>query len=262
MTNVEYELLEQIIKGYNRVGICLSGGAASILLTVMAAQVLGEQNVVAFTARTDFVTNEDMEVSASLCAKIGVKHVIIPLHIMEDERILKNDEMRCKYCKKNVMGAILEASKGYNLDVLMDGSDVTYKKKTSVPEEKKPIISPLVEANVTSDIVHELLIALGLKRYAIPPSSCLATRIATGERITLKKLKEIRAAENYITSLGFKVVRFRVKGNNARIEVGMCELDTLFEQEDEICEELSNMGYNSVTIDPDGFKQYGLCMED
>ena len=54
----KYNTLLDIMKEYERVGICLSGGSGSALVAIAAVEALGAENVVAITANTPFFTGE------------------------------------------------------------------------------------------------------------------------------------------------------------------------------------------------------------
>ncbi len=85
----------------------------------------------------------------------------------------------------------------------------------------------------------------------------LATRIAVGEPITIKKLRWIRAAEN-LSSLGYEMVRVRVQEQNARIEVAKEQVPMLLEQKDSVIEELKAMGFHQVEIDEEGYRRVAI----
>ena len=150
----KYEEILNIIRQYDRVGVCLSGGADSSLVAIAAVDALGASNVIAITADTEFFTGEEMEISSELCKRLGIRH-----------------------------------------------------------------LAPKTEP------------------------------------ITIKKLRWIRAAENYLRSLGYEMVRVRVQEKNARIEVAREQVPMLLENKEEVLEELKAIGFHDVEIDEQGYKR-------
>ena len=145
-----------------------------------------------------------------------------------------------------------------HLNVLLDGSSAAgndYYGKGDDAITEYGIVCPLRLANINRDDVHEILSGLGMSYYTQPENACLATRVAVGEPITLKKIRWIRAAENYIRSLGFDLVRVRLSSGNAKIEVQKADIPELEKQKEEIEEELKAIGFETVEIDMEGFKR-------
>ena len=261
--NEKYKALCDIIGKYSRVGVCLSGGSDSALVAIAAAQTLGEEGVAAITVDTAFFTGEEMDISARLCAKLGIQHITPHAAMLNDPDVIKNCRDRCYYCKRHIIRCIREAAAAYDLETLMDGSNAenvhNYRPGERALAEYN-ILSPLKKAGMKKADIHEALRELGYKDFVRHEDACLATRIATDEPITLKKLRWIRAAEHYLQQMGFEVVRVCVSGGNARIEVGQKEIARLFDAEKEITAELRGMGYGKVTLDPRGYRRAGYCL--
>lgn len=119
------------------------------------------------------------------------------------------------------------------------------------------VISPLREVGMTKEEASGLLKELGYREFIRYENTCMATRIAIGEPITIKKIRNIRAAENYLAGMGFSCVRVRSKGSKARIEVEKSQVDDLIQMQEEVREELLNLGFDDVEIDPEGYRESG-----
>lgn len=260
----KYEEILNVIRQYNRVGVCLSGGADSSLVAIAAVDALGKNNVIAITADTEFFTGEEMEISSELCQRLGIRHLTPRTGLLSDQKVLENTEERCYYCKKNVLSVVKNAAEQANLKVLLDGSlmkeeGVQYEKLCNSPGGKAlaelGIVCPLRLCGVTRSQVRELLRFRGMSDFIQPENACLATRIAIGEPITIKKLRWIRAAENYLRSLGYQMVRVRVQEQSARVEVAKESVSELIKHQDEVVEELKAMGFHNVEIDEQGYRR-------
>lgn len=260
----KYDEILKVISKYDRVGVCLSGGADSSLVAIAAVDALGKNNVIAITADTEFFTGEEMEISSELCRRLGIRHLTPRTGLLSDQKVLENTEDRCYYCKKNVLSVVKNAAEQANLKVLLDGSlmkeeGVQYEKLCNSPGGKAlaelGIVCPLRLCGVNRSQVRELLRFRGMSDFIQPENACLATRIAIGEPITIKKLRWIRAAENYLRSLGYEMVRVRVQEQNARVEVAKESVPELIKHQDEVIEELKAMGFHNVEIDEQGYRR-------
>ena len=87
----------------------------------------------------------------------------------------------------------------------------------------------------------------GLFTWDKPAYACLATRIRTGEEITLQKLKQTEKAEGFLFGLGFRDFRVRMVGNTAKLELREADLPLLLENREKIVTELRK-DYDSVLL--------------
>lgn len=253
----KYQVLLEVIEQYNKVGVCLSGGSSSALVAIAARDALGAKNVIAITADTPFFTGEEMSASKDLTDKIGIRLLTPKANLLDDKDVVANGEDRCYFCKKALMAAVKTAA-AESVDVLLDGSTSLDGKRDEPGERvlnELGVVCPLRLAGITKDEVKVILKELGMSYYIQPENACLATRIAIGEPITLKKLRWIRAAENFIRSLGFDLVRVRTKEGNARVEVRKEEVAEILMQKELVESELLAMGFKSVVIDEEGYKR-------
>ncbi len=256
----QYEALLDVIRSYKKVGVCLSGGSGSALVTIAAVEALGKENVVAITANTPFFTGEEMDSSRDLAARLGIKLFAPKPSLLDDADVVANDENRCYFCKRAIITSIKRAAADAEFDILLDGS--TFKDELGEKAlNEYGIICPLKIAGIDKDGVAAIMKEKGMNYFLPPENACLATRIALGEPITLKKLRWVRAAENYLHSLGYSLVRVRLKDGHARVEVKKEDVQSLLAQQGEVEEELLAMGFKSVTIDPEGYKRgYASCL--
>ena len=81
---------------------------------------------------------------------------------------------------------------------------------------------------------------------------CLASRIPYGTAVTVPLLRRIDRAESAVRGLGFRDVRVRDHGDQARVEVPIADLATALENGPAISDLVTAAGYRHVTIDPTG----------
>ena len=107
--------------------------------------------------------------------------------------------------------------------------------------------SPLRECGLTKAEIRRLSREAGLFTWDKPAYACLATRIRTGEEITLQKLKQTEKAEGFLFGLGFRDFRVRMVGNIAKLELRETDLPLLLENRGKIVTELRK-DYDSVLL--------------
>jgi len=138
---------------------------------------------------------------------------------------------------------------GANLD---DGGDFRPGEKAA---EERGGRFPLREAGLSKKDVREIAAALGLPCADKPSTACLASRIPYGEKITAEKLERVAKAEEYLKSLGYRIVRVRHHEEVARIEVPPADFQRLMgDDRCAIVERLKSLGFVYVAADMQGFR--------
>ena len=252
---VKESALVERIKTAGKLAVAFSGGVDSTYLLYKAHEVLGD-DCIAVTVKSLVLTFEEYDRTASFCAKIGVKQILVDFDVFSIPEFVQNPPDRCYYCKRKLFEAVKEAAPGY---VITDGSNADdqrdYRPGIRALTELG-IVSLLNESALTKSDIRELSKEAGLPTWNMPSAACLASRIAYGEKITAEGLMRVAYAEKAIRDLGFKGIRVRVHGDLARIEAAPDDIPALTYEHTriEISEELKRLGFKYVTIDADGYR--------
>lgn len=239
-----------MLAAQEKVAVCLSGGTDSALLTRAACDALAVKDILVLTAVTPFITAPELDTAAHLCKKLGgLHHQFVRVSLLTDPDIVKNDSLRCYYCKRKILRALLREANQAGFQALVCGGDLNdlgdYRPGERAAAELG-VTSPLRQAGLARSEIYALLRQLGLGECVLPPNACLATRIATGEVITLKRLRLVCAAESVVRQFGFDMVRVRICGQNARIEVPAEQLPELQGQLSALCDELRALSFEQI----------------
>ncbi len=255
------DLICERINMFDSVAVAFSGGVDSTLLLIIANHVLGEKAIAVTAAGPNFPKNE-LEYAQSFCEKRGIAHLTINLDEEILESIEDNKEDRCYLCKKTIFANLQEAIgehilEGSNSDDLND-----YRPGRKALKELG-VISPLEEAGFTKEDVRRALRLLDVPGSEKPSMACLASRVPTGEKITVSKLKMIEKSEEALKELGFSQLRVRHHGDLARIEVGEDEIEKLFDKKllAEVDQKLKKVGFKFVSLDLAGYKMGSMNRE-
>jgi uncharacterized protein len=222
------ELLRQISSAL----VAFSGGVDSTFLLKMAQESLGEK-VVAATASSPIHPPWETEEARKTGAALKVNHVFVHTKELEDEEFSSNSPQRW--------------STSDDLHDFRPGAKAA---------AECGVRSPLKDIGFSKAQIRQASKDLGLPSWNTPSSSCLATRIPYGSKITLEKLHRIEQAERFLRDLGVGQVRLRDHGDIARIEVQREDMPLFLDKElhAKLIERLKELGYQYVTLDLEGYR--------
>ncbi len=255
--------LYENMKHYLQEDICLafSGGVDSSLLLILAKSCVKEQqkksNIYAVTFDTMLHPSCDLNTAKKVAKEAEVFHQVLFVNELEQEEIRFNPEKRCYLCKKTLFSKLQEFAKSKGISIILEGTnedDLHVYRPGLQAIQELGIKSPLAEAGFTKEEVRKLAKELGVSVAERPSTPCLATRLPYGTEISMGVLERIAKGEEYLHTLGFSVVRLRVHGEIARIEIPQKEFESFLKKSGEIIEELKKMGFDYITLDMQGFR--------
>jgi len=244
--------------------VAFSGGVDSSVLLLLAKKFC--KKVVAVTVDSIIFALDEIEEARVFAENLNVKHIIVKVDSLKDPNFVSNPVNRCYYCKKQILEKLEEVARVEDCDLIVDGTNVSDVEGDFRPGiqalRERGVLSPFAEAGVTKEEVRVLALNFGLKNIAeMPSSTCLASRIPYGSKITEEKLKRIGQAEKFIKEVArIQVLRVRDHEGLARIEVGKDEREKLFNIEllEKIVDKLKNLGFNYMCFDIEGYKTGSL----
>ena len=241
--------LSAYFSAHPKAAIAFSGGVDSAYLLYAAMQSGAE--VRAYYVKTPFQPQFEYEDAQNLAQQLGVEMVTLPVDVLCREEIASNPANRCYFCKRALFSRILEAAAGDGFSLILDGtnaSDDDADRPGIQALRELQVQSPLRLCGLTKEEIRRLSKEAGLFTHDKPAYACLATRIPTGERITLDKLEKTEQAENFLASLGFRDFRVRLDHGKARIQVRPEDLALVMENRQNILDTLGQF-YDGVVLD-------------
>ena len=243
--------------------VSLSGGVDSALVAYAAFEKLGK-NSIAVTADYKTLSNEELDTAKKISHEIGIKHIIINYNELENENFVRNDRNRCYYCRDELSEKLIQTANDLQIETIVDGTHIDdlgdYRPGIDALR-KNGIKSPLLDVELSKDEIRSICKKIGLTIYNRPSNSCLASRIPWGQRVTAERLARIEMGETIIKQLtGFELVRVRDMDGTAKIEVELNNIPALYEKNylEQIVNKLQMIGFNSVIVDPDGYRSGSL----
>ena len=257
------ERLKSLISGYQSLVVAFSGGMDSTLLTYAAFSVLASK-MIAVTVNSPFSIRRDLKFSRDFAKRYNIPYKQLWLNPLDSEEVIRNDQLRCYYCKMEIFKGILGFARENGYRHVADGSNLSdngdYRPGKKALEELG-IVSPLREAGFTKEMIREAYTLYNLEIPSRYSNACLASRIPYGTRITGDILERIGDGESFIEGLGFSPVRLRYHDRIARIELsedGMKRLLASTAMKEQIVRKLKDLGFVYITVDIEGFRTGSL----
>lgn len=253
------------LKQYRSAAVAFSGGTDSSFLLIAACNALGN-NVLAITARTPYIPRWEIAEAEEFCKTYNIRHKIISLQFHDSIR--NNPENRCYLCKKILFGTMIQEVQSEGIEHVFDGTnadDLSDYRPGIRALHELGIISPLLECGFGKNDIRELSKAMGLKVWDKPAYACLLTRLPYNQPVEDSDFERIEKAELFIEQAGFRPVRVRVQGNDARIEMSK-DLFMHFIHEnffEKAVAYLKSLGFNFISLDLEGYRKgsYNLTIE-
>lgn len=248
--------LIDLLKSMQSALLAYSGGVDSTFL--LKALHLSGIRTLAVTAASEVIPYQEVLTAKKFARELGIKHKVIHLRVLSEEKFARNTPDRCFVCKEMLFRNLsdLAASEGYQ--VIIHGStadDAGEYRPGTKAAIRYHVRSPLTEAGFSKNEIREYSRQLALHTWDKPSSPCLATRIPYGNIITKKALDRIGKSEAFLRSLGFREIRVREHHCVARIEAGKSEMDSMIMAANRgiISDALKTFGYTYVSLDLDGY---------
>jgi uncharacterized protein len=250
------EALRDLFRQMESVAVAYSGGVDSAFLLKVAHDTLGDA-VVALTADSASLPRSELADATALAARLGVKHVCLPISETSDVRYLSNSPDRCYFCKTYTYDELITYARQKGYRSIVDGNNADdlgdYRPGRKAAREHG-VRSPLQEVGLTKAEIRELSRALGLPTWDKPAAACLSSRIPYGTVITLEALAQVEQSEAYLHEKGFREVRVRHHGAIARLELAPADFERALAAREEIVSALRGIGFTYVALDLAGFR--------
>lgn len=227
-TRERFDVLTEVLGGFDRAAVAVSGGVDSLTLATLAGRLLGER-VRMYHAVSAAVPREATDRVRALADAQGWQLDVIDAGEFSRPDYLANPVNRCFHCKTSLYSSIVPRAggatvlSGTNLDDLGE-----YRPGLRAAEEHG-VRHPFVEASVDKGMVRAIAGHLGLGDIAdLPAAPCLSSRVETGIPIRPEVLAGIHRAERLIAqAISPKTVRARYRADGIVVELDAVALSRL-----------------------------------
>lgn len=260
-TAAKYEALKERLSALGSVCIGYSGGVDSVFLSVVAAQTLGPDRVLAVTGRSASVPGLQLDMARACAERFGVPHVEVGTDELADPNYTANPSNRCYYCKTELWTKLTALAEQRGYAAVVDGAnadDASDYRPGARAALEYAVQSPMQDAGLTKQDIRLLSRMLGLPTWDQPAAPCLSSRLPYGLEVTPERLRTVENAEAALRALGLREFRVRHHGDAARLEIAGEDLDHAVEHAASWVAAVRVAGFARVLIDVDGFRSGAL----
>jgi pyridinium-3,5-biscarboxylic acid mononucleotide sulfurtransferase len=254
--------LQQALSALPGAVVAFSGGVDSTALLHACRAALGER-AVAVTADSPSLPRAELAEARELAQQIGVRHLVLPTHELDQAGYRANAGDRCYFCKKELFVTVAQQRAAIApADWLVVYGAITDDLGDHRPGQKAAaehgVVAPLVDAGFSKVDVRRYSRDAGLRTADKQSFACLSSRVPYGMPIDAAVLARIEAAEVVLREHGFRQFRVRHHDKLARIEVGPDELPRAFEMREVLGHAIRKAGYLFVALDVFGYRSGAL----
>ncbi len=238
--------------------VALSGGVDSALVAALARAAVGA-DAIAVTLRGPAVAAGEVERAGRVARAVGIEHRVVSVDPLARPEYRANTPNRCYFCRSVETAALRREGASLGIRQYLDGvqvDDLSDDRPGIRAMDEAGFDHPLVWAGWTKPDVRREAKARGVPNWDQPSDACLSSRIAHGVSVSAELLDRIERGEAWVTAQGFRRVRLRTHGLDARVEVDPDEVARLRSEPlaSQLRLALTAVGFSTVEVDPRGYR--------
>lgn len=200
--------LDAILKSYTgEVALAFACYDENSFLLVYAQRLLGSK-LFALEVDAEIFTKEDRRLCQVIMSSMGIKLYTVTALIMPEPDFARNDERRCYYCRRHILGAMAKGARRMGAQTIIIGlTEDALARQLDVAGALKElkVEAPLAEAGLTTADIY----ALALKTNITLPEGgrCMALRVPPGIPLDGETLQFLGDAEALLRGYGLQGAR-------------------------------------------------------
>ncbi|MCX7168902.1 MAG: adenine nucleotide alpha hydrolase [Proteobacteria bacterium] len=221
MSVSDIDALGDLLRGFRRVAVAISGGIDSLTLATIAGR--SHDHVEMFHAVSPAVPPEATNRVLEFASRESWQVQVIDAAEFERQEYVLNPVDRCFYCKQSLYTAIAAIAGNTSTQIVSGtNADDLHEYRPGLDAARVlGVRHPFAELNVAKVGIRTMARILGLGEVAeIPSSPCLSSRVETGIGITSTLLRKVHAAESAVRArIRADSIRCRIRRTGVVIEI-------------------------------------------
>lgn len=209
--DLKHARLDAIIQSYGaEVALAFSCYDENSFLLVYAKRLLGS-GLFALQADAEIFTKEDRLLCQSIVRGMGIELFTVPVRLMHEFDFAVNDEKRCYFCRRFVLGSMVKAARSVGAQNIIIGITAdALARQLYVAEvlESFGVSAPLAEAGLTTADIDALALQTNI---TLPEGGrCMAERVPLGMPLDDATMQFLGDAEALLRGYGLKGARVEI----------------------------------------------------
>lgn len=210
--------LNEILYGYGELALALSCSDESSFFLVYAKKLLGPK-VFALMADAEIFATEDKLLCQRIVREVDIELFFIPTREMHNMDFLENNENRCFFCRRYILGALAKTARKYGanaVSVALTVDKIYARQGVAESLQELNVVAPLAESGITTQDILGLAERVGIE---LPDTGrCMAERIPLGMSLDSGTLQFLGDAEAFLSEHNLKRARVDIiTGGRVRI---------------------------------------------